>query len=127
MEPDGNRSPDLKGDFDNAPPPIDEEDAISTLSYLINLQDTKLEHENKEETYLNEKTTQLIADKYEVVLKQFVIFLLISLKRNVANWKAWENCFQSVRPRNPLFSILPCKELSPSRCQSDGKGRKRSL
>ena len=66
MEPDGNRSPGLKGDFDDAPPPIDEEDAISTLSYLINLQDTKLEHENEEEIYLNEETTQLIADRYEV-------------------------------------------------------------
>merc|ERR1712123_451738 len=45
------------------------EDNISTLSYLINLQDTKLEHENEEETYLNEETAQLITDKYEERLK----------------------------------------------------------
>ena len=63
---------DWGGNDENAPPPQQHEygeDTLSTLSYLINLQDTKLEHENKEETYLNEKTTQLIADKYEVVFK----------------------------------------------------------
>ena len=42
------------------------ESALSTLSYLINLQETKLEHENKEETYLNQETTQLIEDRKEV-------------------------------------------------------------
>merc|ERR1712123_184133 len=41
------------------------EDTLSTLSYLINLQDTKLEHENEEETYLNEETAQLISDRYQ--------------------------------------------------------------
>ena len=42
------------------------ESALSTLSYLINLQETKLEHESKEETYLNQETTQLIEDRKEV-------------------------------------------------------------
>ena len=49
---------------DNAPEYT--ESALSTLSYLINLQETKLEHESKEETYLNPETTQLIEDRKEV-------------------------------------------------------------
>ena len=61
---------DWGGNDENAPPPPQQheygEDTLSTLSYLINLQDTKLEHENEEEIYLNEETTQLIADRYEV-------------------------------------------------------------
>merc|ERR1712147_82275 len=60
---------DWGGNDENAPPPQQQheygEDTLSTLSYLINLQDTKLEHENEEEIYLNEETTQLIADRYE--------------------------------------------------------------
>merc|ERR1712179_68019 len=58
---------DWGGNDENAPPQQHEygEDTLSTLSYLINLQDTKLEHENEEEIYLNEETTQLIADRYE--------------------------------------------------------------
>ena len=61
----GKSSPDQDAIIEVSPPTLDE-DNISTLSYLINLQDTKLEHENEEETYLNEETAQLITDKYEV-------------------------------------------------------------
>merc|ERR1712106_100339 len=64
----GKSSPDQDAIIEVSPPTLDE-DNISTLSYLINLQDTKLEHENEEETYLNEETAQLITDKYEERLK----------------------------------------------------------
>ena len=45
---------------------VNYESTISTLSYLINLQETKLEHENEEETYMNPETEQLIEDRKEV-------------------------------------------------------------
>ena len=45
---------------------VNYESTISTLSYLINLQETKLEHENEEETYINQETEQLIEDRKEV-------------------------------------------------------------
>merc|ERR1712106_1008858 len=60
----GKSSPDQDAIIEVSPPTLDE-DNISTLSYLINLQDTKLEHENEEETYLNEETAQLISDRYQ--------------------------------------------------------------
>lgn len=45
---------------------VNYESTISTLSYLINLQETKLEHENEEETYINQETEQLIEERKEV-------------------------------------------------------------
>ena len=48
---------------------VNYESTISTLSYLINLQETKLEHENEEETYMNPETEQLIEERKEVTFR----------------------------------------------------------